>query len=98
MFASIPRSVVFASFPVNGVPTACLATARPAMMYWSRNEGDTFNGQSWMVGIHKLYDTTVLYDIQTSVLPVADSEPKQITQQIIWECFQEHQAGHRDQG
>ena len=41
-FASIPRSVVFTSLPVSGVPIACLTTARAAMMYWSRNDGDTF--------------------------------------------------------
>ena len=41
--AFTPRSVVFVCPPGAGVPTACFAIARAAMMYWSRNEGDTFN-------------------------------------------------------
>ena len=43
MPAFTPRSVVFACPSGGGAPTACFAIARAAMMYWSRNDGDTFN-------------------------------------------------------
>lgn len=33
----------------------------------SQHEGDRFSGEIWLKGIHKLYDTTVLYDINTSI-------------------------------
>jgi hypothetical protein len=41
--ASRPRSVVRDSFSDTGAPTACFAIARAAMMYWSRNDGDTLS-------------------------------------------------------
>jgi len=41
--AFTPRIVVFVCPSAGGAPTACLAIARAAMMYWSRNDGDTFN-------------------------------------------------------
>ena len=40
----------------------------------SQHEGDRFSGDLWLKGIHKLYDTTVLYDILTNIHEVGPHE------------------------
>lgn len=49
----------------------------------SQHEGDVFSAEQWLIGIHKLYDTSVLYDIITTAIPVQDpSQPHQIDIEI----------------
>src|SRR5262249_53265639 len=38
----------------------------------TQHEGDAFAAKVWVKGIHKLYDTRVLYHIYTSVRPLPD--------------------------
>jgi len=40
----------------------------------SEHEGDTFDAEKWLVGIHKLYDTTVLYNVITSIKRIDDHQ------------------------
>lgn len=66
---------VIHSITLNG-----LRWTRPIAVRWllSQHEGDVFNGKKWLTGIHKLYDTTILYNIQTGIRPVEGSVPRQI--------------------
>jgi outer membrane protein assembly factor BamA len=43
---------------------------RAVRMLLSQHEGDTFDAETWLKGIHKLYDTTVLYDVRTIIQPL----------------------------
>jgi outer membrane protein assembly factor BamA len=40
----------------------------------SQREGDVFSGATWLKGIHKLYNTTVVYDIFTDIRQVGPGE------------------------
>lgn len=42
----------------------------------SLHEGDIFEASRWLIGIHKIYDTTVLYDIETVAAADPDDSAK----------------------
>ncbi len=48
----------------------------------SLHEGEIFNAEQWLFGLHKLYDTGVLYDIETRLKPAGDDHSVAIVIQL----------------
>jgi outer membrane protein assembly factor BamA len=61
--------------PIHAIRLHGLKWTKEQAVRWllSQHEGDSFDAQRWLLGLHKIYDTTVLYNIVTGIRPNADN-------------------------